>query len=63
MMNKAMENLKQEAIKETELDKKLARVNGDTGALTPRDYGYLGGTMSKKLTEMGKDLYRRDKYE
>lgn len=58
-VDKSLSELKSQVSKEIGLDEKLKAVNGDSGLLTPNDFGHLGGQMSGRLTAHGKELYRR----
>ena len=54
-----LSSMKMEISEEIGLQEKLKEVNYDAGLLSPTEFGHLGGQMSKRLTETGKELYRR----
>lgn len=56
----AMQSLKMETAEEIGLLDKLSAVGNDPGQLTPKDFGKLGGNMSRKLTAMGKQIYNQN---
>ena len=58
-MQQKLDAMKMEISEEIGLTEKLKAVGNDNGLLTPQDFGHLGGQMSKRLTERGKELYRR----
>ena len=59
----ALYQLKVETAEEIGLDEKLKAVGNDNGLLTPKDFGHLGGNMSRKLTSLGKSIYKENNYE
>lgn len=57
-----LEDLKSKVMRDLGIDRQIEQVKGDTGLLSSNTFGTLGGSMTSRMIEYGKQQYLKEQY-